>query len=137
MARARASAAAMAPGSSSGPSTRPAKPITTLAPREIVALEDGADAIVAVPEGSATGVLQAVTAAGLRVPQDMLVAGYTDSPELAGLATPITAVDLGVLQIAQQATVMLADLIAGRVQPGARRELPTELRIRASTSRHR
>lgn len=109
----------------------------TAAVRDVLALGEGADAIVAVPDGTATTVLQAVLEAGLRVPQDMLVAGYVDSPELAGLATPVTAVDLAAREMARRAAAMLAGLIEGRVQPGTRRALPTRLHIRASTLRDR
>jgi DNA-binding LacI/PurR family transcriptional regulator len=103
--------------------------------QEILALEPPVDAIISVPDGTATSTLQTVLESGLRVPEDILVAGYVDSPELGGLSTTVTAVDLSPAAMGTMAAALLADIIAGRAPLGSRRDLPPLLRIRASTVR--
>lgn len=102
---------------------------------EILALNPPADAIISVPDGSATSTLLAVLESGLKVPEDILVAGYVDSAELGGFSTTVTAVDLSPASMGTMAASLLADLIAGRAPLGTRRDLPPQLRIRASTMR--
>lgn len=107
----------------------------TAALHEILAVRPSVDAIISVPDGSVTTALQVVSAAGLRVPEDILLASYVDSPELSGLPTPVTAVDLSARTMGRRASELLANLIAGRVQAGSRQQLTARLVIRASTRR--
>jgi DNA-binding LacI/PurR family transcriptional regulator len=99
-------------------------------------LRDGAavDAIVSVPDGGATSAMQAAQQAGRRIPDDLLIASYVDSPELHGLLVPVTAVDLSPREMGRQAARLLADLFEQKAEPGTVRTLPTKFQIRASTS---
>lgn len=95
------------------------------------------DAILAVPDGGAAVALHAVLREGRRIPDDMLVASYVDSPALRGLAVPITAVDIAPREMGRRAARLVAELLAGEVPHGAVEVLPTKLVVRASTVRAR
>lgn len=92
------------------------------------------DAIVSVPDGGASSALQEVLAQGRRVPDDLLVASYVDSPALRALAIPITAVDIAPHEMGRRAMRLLAEVLSGQRPAGAVDQLPTTLRIRPSTS---
>jgi DNA-binding LacI/PurR family transcriptional regulator len=93
------------------------------------------DAVVAVPDGCAPSALQAALGEGRRVPDDLLVAAYTDSPSLRALAPPVTAVDLAPRDMGRRAARLLADLVAGSLPPGHVEPHPAHLVVRASTDR--
>jgi DNA-binding LacI/PurR family transcriptional regulator len=95
------------------------------------------DAVVAVPDGSLTPALQALHAAGLRVPDDLLLASYVDSIALGSLPVPVTAVDLFPRQMGHEAARLLADLVEGRSEPGQVVDVPVRLVVRQSTCRTR
>lgn len=99
----------------------------------ILDMEPTVDAIVSVADGTAPHVIRSLLAAGLRVPGDVRVASYVDGPELSTLPTPVTAVDLAARKMGRMASLLLADIIAGRVAEGTHRLLPTTLNLRAST----
>jgi DNA-binding LacI/PurR family transcriptional regulator len=101
---------------------------------DVLAGPDAPDAIVSVPDGGATSALQAALLRGLRVPEDLLVASYVDSPSLRGSATPVTAVDIAPRAAGRTAARLLADLLTGRAPRGTVEVLPTRLVVRASTS---
>lgn len=96
---------------------------------------DPPDAIVSVPDGGAASALQEVLREGRRVPEDLLVASYVDSSTLRGLTIPITAVDIAPREMGRRAASLLARVLSGEVPPGTVDVLPTELVVRASTSR--
>jgi DNA-binding LacI/PurR family transcriptional regulator len=93
------------------------------------------DAVVSVPDGGAASALQEVLRDGRRVPDEVLVASYVDSPSLRGLTIPITAVDIAPREMGRRAAELLAGLLAGTVPEGTVETLPTELVVRASTTR--
>jgi DNA-binding LacI/PurR family transcriptional regulator len=78
--------------------------------------------------------MQAAQQAGRRIPDDLLIASYVDSPELHGLLVPDTAVDLSPREMGRQAARLLAELFEQKAEPGTVRTLPTKFQIRASTS---
>ncbi len=96
--------------------------------------EPAIDALITVADGTALHAIRSLLAAGIAVPGDVRVASYVDSPELAALPTPVTAVDLAAREMGRMASLLLADIIAGRAAEGTRRGLSTTLNVRASTS---
>ena len=67
------------------------------------------DAIVAVSDATALGVLQGLTARGVRVPADVAVTGFDDIP-LAGLVSPgLSTATHPVEEIAAAAIYLLSD----------------------------
>ncbi len=94
------------------------------------------DAIVTVPDGAAATALSVVQQSGRSVPEDVMIASYTDSPQLSGATVHLTAVDLNPREMGRQATRLLVDLLSGKEQPGTIWDLPVTLQIRDSTTHH-
>jgi DNA-binding LacI/PurR family transcriptional regulator len=89
------------------------------------------DAIFAGDDDSAVGVMQALHAAGKRIPEDVAVVGFDDAPVARFCNPPLTTVRASIAEAGQTATQMLAELITtGKTQFMAL--LPTELVIRRS-----
>lgn len=103
--------------------------------REALAINPRPTALIGRTDGVALGALHAVHAAGLRVPEDISVAGYYDfaysaylTPTLTTVYTPFAECAVAVL------TEALEALGRGGVRPPPNaREFPTELRVRGST----
>lgn len=90
------------------------------------------DAIFALAERYATGVLRACAERGLNVPGDVLVAAGSDSTQASAGHPPVTALDLRPEEHAAQAV----DLLIARIEGAAIQHphpLGAELNIRAST----
>ncbi len=97
-----------------------------------VLLDAGADAIFCANDSTAQGALAAIRARGLRVPEDVALAGFDDLEFAAHMEPPLTTVRQGVREQGAQAVTSLIQLIADRDAP-RRVILPTELVIRQST----
>ena len=81
----------------------------------------------------AIGLLRAFASAGLRVPEDISVAGFDDI-EYAGMTSPaLTTIRQPRRALGQQGASALLELLAGRTPP-QRIRLDTELIVRASTA---
>lgn len=89
------------------------------------------DAIFTGDDDAAMGVLTALQEAGLRVPEDVSVAGFDDSKMSPFLQPPLTTVRAPTRQVGQIAAEQLFNLISGEA---VEREilLPTELVLRRS-----
>ncbi len=96
-------------------------------------LERGVTAVVCGSDLMALGAIRAARAGGLRVPQDVSVVGYDDSPLLAFTDPPLTTMRQDAAAISRHAVSALLDEIRGNPQP--RRELlfHPELVVRKST----
>lgn len=95
---------------------------------------DRPDAIVALAERHAGGVVQAARDLGLDVPRDLLVASGIDSPETRWGEPPITALDLHPDRRGAAAAELLIARLEGRGEP-AGRTVAADLIVRASSSR--
>jgi DNA-binding LacI/PurR family transcriptional regulator len=93
------------------------------------------DALVSGIDGAAVTALLAAIEAGLRVPEDLLIASLVDSPALRGCTPAITALDLGPADMGRRAATMLNALIDGTVAPGAIEVIQPRLHLRESTAR--
>ncbi|MCM6773011.1 LacI family transcriptional regulator [Nocardia sp. CDC159] len=78
------------------------------------------------------GTLDALARAGVRFPDDLLLAGF-DEMSWAGFAPPITLVEQPSYEIGRRAAELLLRRIAGEDFPPQRIVLPARLRIRSST----
>jgi DNA-binding LacI/PurR family transcriptional regulator len=82
----------------------------------------------------AIGVLRALRAAGLRVPDDVSVVGFDNIPIAEHLHPPLTTVDHTVQEIGRLAVLLLQDRMLGRYDGPARRVIiQPRLVVRAST----
>jgi len=95
--------------------------------------ELGCTAIIAQNDATAIGVIQACQEAGLRVPEDVSVAGF-DGMEVGELVTPsITTVAIPLEKIGEFAVQTLLEVLEHGKAPFASIAFPTELVIRRST----
>jgi LacI family transcriptional regulator len=89
------------------------------------------DAIFTGDDDNAVGVIQAVHEAGLRIPQDIRLAGFDDSLFARILTPPLTTVRAPIEEVGRQGARLLIQLIRGEAVP-ERTVLPVELVIRQS-----
>lgn len=76
-------------------------------------LEHGATAIVCASDYIASGVIRTLTAAGVRVPEDVSVTGFDDLPLARYLAPPLTTVRQNRLDLGKSAFLLLDGLMHG------------------------
>jgi DNA-binding LacI/PurR family transcriptional regulator len=98
-----------------------------------VLLDHGVDAIFCANDATAVGALRVIRERGLRVPEDVALAGFDDLDFAAHLDPPLTTVRQGVREQGAQAVSSLFQLVRDRDGAPRRVILPTELVIRQST----
>ena len=96
-------------------------------------LERGVTAIVCASDLMALGAVRAVRAAGLRVPEDVSVVGYDDSPLIAFTDPPLTTIRQAVGPMGLAAVAVLLDQIGGVPSPHVEYVFRPELVVRGST----
>ena len=104
--------------------------------RELLASTPRPSAIFCNNDEMAAGVMAAVFERGLRVPEDVSVAGFDDIPLSRQVWPPLTTVHQPIYQIAQTATDLLLRLICQEPVANTQIEFPTDLKIRKSTAPH-
>jgi len=82
-----------------------------LATKSILNSHESVTAIFAGEDTAARGVYKALQEAGLRIPNDVSVAGFNDIPEAAGLTPPLTSVRVFTGQVGKQ----MAELVLNRI----------------------
>lgn len=90
-------------------------------------------AIFALNDRMAVGAIQYLTTHGRRVPQEVAVIGFDDIPMANTCAPSLTTVRQPAVEMGQQATRLLFDLIEDRAASNQPIVLPTELIVREST----
>jgi len=90
------------------------------------------DAIFTNSDEVAIGVIAAVQAAGLRVPEDLAVMGYDDQPMAQFAAVPLTTIHQPVTAMAQQAVALLLAGLDAETQPVDSESTQLKLVIRKS-----
>jgi LacI family transcriptional regulator len=100
--------------------------------QELMSRHPAPDAIFAANNFIALGVLDALHAMSLRVPEDVAVVCFDDIPQYAASAPFLTTVVQPALEMGQVAARMLLDRLANPDRPIQDIVLPTELIIRAS-----
>jgi DNA-binding LacI/PurR family transcriptional regulator len=96
-------------------------------------LDRGVDAIFCANDATAAGALATISARGLRIPDDITLAGFDDLEFAAHLDPPLTTVRQGVRQQGSEAALALLGLMSDPGSGPRRVILPTELVIRQST----
>ena len=96
-------------------------------------LDRHVDAIFCANDATAAGALETIRARGLRVPEDVALAGFDDLDFAAQLDPPLTTVRQGVRQQGVEAARALLQLLGDAGRSPRRVLLPTELVIRHST----
>lgn len=98
--------------------------------RELLALEPGIDAVFAASDSMAVGAIEALTGAGLRVPEDVAVAGFDDAGAAEQAMPPLTTVRQPFENIAAEMVRLLLDVVDGGLTKSV--NLPTSLVVRES-----
>ena len=91
-------------------------------------------AIFAVTDESAAGVIEAARSRGLRVPEDLSIVGFDDTPLARLLSPPLTTVRQPLREMGQVALRTALRLAAGERLDSHHVELATELVVRSSTA---
>jgi len=91
------------------------------------------DAIFCANDATALGALDTIRARGLRIPEDVALAGFDDLDFAARMDPPLTTIRQGVRDQGAEAVNCLFQLIGDREGTPRRVLLPTELVIRQST----
>ncbi len=100
---------------------------------ELLAAHPGITAVFAANDVIAVGVLAAARDLGLRVPDDLSVVGYDDSPLAAARLIGLTTVDDRGFDVGAAAGRLLADRMEGRIIEPTATVLPPTLTIRGTT----
>lgn len=89
------------------------------------------DAVFSGDDDSAIGVLEALKQAGMRIPEDVAVAGFDDSIFARLLSPPLTTVKAPIEEVGREAVRQLTRLIhGGKAEPVT--TIPTEVVVRRS-----
>jgi len=96
-------------------------------------LDVGVDAIFCANDASAAGALETIRARGLRVPDDVALAGFDDVEFAAHLDPPLTTVRQALRQQGMEAARALLQLLGDPGRSPRRVLMPTELVIRQSS----
>jgi LacI family transcriptional regulator len=94
-------------------------------------------AVVCSNDWTAIGALHAIDAAGLKVPEDVSLAGFDDIPLVSYTSPPLTSVRMSAGDVGATAFDALFRLIGGERLEGDTYHVPTELVIRQSTAKPR
>ncbi len=104
--------------------------------RKLLAQDRPPTAVFAVTDVLAVGALQAAQEVGLRIPEDLALAGFNDIPMASILRPALTTASAPAREMGGEAVWMLQTLIAGRRPARKRVLLPTQLVIRDSCGVH-
>ncbi|MTV25650.1 LacI family transcriptional regulator [Nitriliruptoraceae bacterium ZYF776] len=99
-------------------------------------LVDPPTAILAANDAMAISVLAVARTRGVRVPDELSVTGFDDTPEAALADPPLTTVDQGIRELGERAVGLVLDLLDDdRPQPASSPvTLPTRLVVRATSA---
>src|SRR6185369_11573073 len=99
----------------------------------IAAMQPRPTAVFAANDYMAAGVMAALGEAGVRVPQDVAVAGFDDIPIARYLTPPLTTVHVGLLELGERAVSRLVEIQSGRDSAAPQHDvLSTTLVVRRS-----
>jgi DNA-binding LacI/PurR family transcriptional regulator len=99
---------------------------------ELLDLPDRPSAVFAASDMLALGAMAAVREKGLRIPEDISVAGFDDIDFAAYSDPPLTTVRVPAREMGEKAVSALLDMIEGSCKNPQRVMLPTEIVIRQS-----
>lgn len=103
--------------------------------KELLTLKDRPTAVFTANDSLAVGCYNAISEAGLRVPEDVSVIGFNDIPMAKYLVPPLTTVHVFVDFIAVHSVDVLTERIYSGREISMHISIPTKLMIRESTAR--
>ena len=105
----------------------------TLKTRQLLALPQPPDGIFCCSDYMAQGCYQAIAEAGLRIPEDIRVAGHDNQMLASEMEPPLSSIELPYDEMGKQAVDTLLQLAQGEKPIALQMKLEGELLIRAST----
>lgn len=102
--------------------------------RELLQGDERPTAIFAGSDLQALGVLEAVRALGLRVPEDLSVVGYDDIPLATWVSPRLTTIRQPLKRMAEEATKLVLQMAQAPLETVPRMDLATSLVVRESTA---
>jgi DNA-binding LacI/PurR family transcriptional regulator len=109
----------------------------TLAMERLLSARPDLDAVFAASDLMAAGAISALASAGRRVPEDVAVVGFDDSPVATSIRPPLTSVRQPIEEMGHEMARLLIDAVGGREPVSRRVILATELIRRASSAGRR
>lgn len=106
---------------------------TSQAAIALFSLPDRPSAIFATSDAAVLGVMNATRILGLRIPQDIAIIGYAESPLYPFLEPPCSVAFEGVADLGRLAAEMLVSLLHGQEPAQPQILVPPRLIVRAST----
>lgn len=103
--------------------------------RRILEARPDVDAVFAASDLMAAGAVQALRAAGRRMPEDVAVVGYDDSPIATTTDPPLSSVRQPIEEMGREMTRLLVEVMAAKRPVAKRVLLGTELVVRESSGR--
>ena len=103
--------------------------------QRLLAAAPDIDGVFCASDLMAAGALGALLGSGRRVPEDVCVVGYDDSPVAPATLPPLTSVSPPIEEMGREAVRLLLDCMERPGQPSRRVVLATELVPRASSAR--
>ena len=100
----------------------------------LLAARPDIDAVFAASDLMAAGAMSVLDAAGRRVPQDVAIVGYDDSPVASTARPQLTSVRQPIEEMGHETARLLIDLVEGSDRVPRRVILATELIRRASSA---
>jgi DNA-binding LacI/PurR family transcriptional regulator len=104
------------------------------AAEQLLQLQELPDGLFCVCDAVAFGAIKKLKSAGIRIPEDISIMGYTDEPVAALIDPPLSTISQPIFEIGQTAAQLLLKLIEGKYKsPHPEKiELETSLKIRGS-----
>ena len=103
--------------------------------QRLVAMSPRPDAVFAANDMMAIGCMAAIREAGLRIPEDIAVAGFDDVPMARYVSPALTTAGVRIAELGKAALEQLAGQIEGDEALALHVRIPAELMVRASSVR--
>lgn len=101
---------------------------------QLMGTEPKPTALLAFNDAMAIGAMRWLNEQGYRVPADVSVAGFDDIPIAQFQSPPLTTIRLQSIEEGRRAAQTLFDILDGRALSAAQVVIPTELKVRGSTT---
>jgi LacI family transcriptional regulator len=102
---------------------------------QLLNLPERPSAIMAANDQSALAVMDVAARLQLRIPHDLSVIGFDNTPESAYTSPPLTTVDQAIVTMGGRAAELLIQMVEGRQIANELYQLPTHLVVRGSCQR--
>lgn len=103
-----------------------------LSAQQLLSLRERPTAIMAANDATAFAVMEVANRMQIRIPEDLSVIGFDNTPESAYTSPPLTTVDQGIVALGGRAAELLIQMIEGKEVQNDLHYMPTRLVIRES-----